>query len=419
MEALFSPGLFRPLKSQDPPIELSPTFCPESRTQHNRTKTNMTKTYTTHLAAALALLGSVSGHMVMNTPTPFNYHGTTPLLQVDPIGPSFPFPCQGVSEVVSVTSITAGTSQLVNFTGGAQHGGGSCQFSLTYENPPPVDKSKWKTIYTIIGGCPVSAPSRNLPVTGKDQDGREDALHCGNDSGNDCIRQFDIPFPKNLPDGQATFAWTWYNNIGNREVYMNCAPVTITGGSGEDKTFFNSLPDMFLANVPGECTTGQGVLNIPNPGRFGKVLEDPTPGSEGTCPKAAGIPTFEGGSGSGGSTTASLVVVPISSTTSTSASLVVVPIPSTVSTSATPSSGFVTQTTSAVTAPVPSATSSAGSGSGPAGSQPCSPDGALICFSPTSFGLCNHGAAIPQPVAPGTTCNNGQILRRSAKFAFW
>jgi hypothetical protein len=385
----------------------------------------MANTYTTHLATALALLGTVSGHMIMNTPTPFNYHGTAKLLQVDPLGPSFPFPCQGVSDVVSVTSITAGTSQLVNFTGGAQHGGGSCQFSLTYENPPPADKSKWKTIYTIIGGCPVAAPARNLPVTGQDQDGRKDGLHCGNDSGVDCIREFDIPIPKDLPDGQATFAWTWYNNIGNREVYMNCAPVTITGGSGDDKTFFNSLPDMFLANVPGECTTGEGVLNIPNPGRFGKVMEDPTPGSEGTCPKAAGVPAFEGdsgsgsGSGSGTSTTASLVVVPIPSATSTSASLVVVPIPSSVSTSAPPSSGFVTQTTSAVTAPVPCATSGTGSGSGPAGSQPCSPDGALICFSPTSFGLCDHGAAIPQPVAPGTTCNNGQIIRRSAKFAFW
>ncbi|KAK4118813.1 lytic polysaccharide monooxygenase [Parathielavia appendiculata] len=388
----------------------------------------MATTYTAPLAAALALLGMASGHMIMNTPTPYNYQGTAKLLQVDPLDPTFPFPCQGVSEIVSVTPITAGTTQLVKFTGGAQHGGGSCQFSLTYDYPPPADKSKWKTIYTLIGGCPVSAAG-NLHVAGKDQDGRADGPHCGNDSGVECIRQFDIPIPKDLPNGNATFAWTWFNKIGNREVYMNCAPVTITGGLGDDRAFFDGLPDLFLANVPGECTTGNGVLNIPQPGKYGKVLEQPTPGSEGDCPKADGVPTFEGDSGndSGSSSTASLVVMPIPSTSTTSASLVVVPITTstTVSTSATTSatasSGFVTQTTTPpVISPVPSATSGAGSSSGPSGSQPCPTDGAIICFSPTSFGLCNHGAAIPQPVAPGTTCNNGKVVRRSARLAaFW
>ncbi|KAK4097970.1 lytic polysaccharide monooxygenase, partial [Parathielavia hyrcaniae] len=377
--------------------------------------------FTAPLAAALALLGMASGHMIMNTPTPFNYQGTAKLLQVDPLGPTFPFPCQGVSDIVLVTPLTAGTTQLVNFTGGAQHGGGSCQFSLTYDYPPPADKTRWKTIYTFIGGCPVSATG-NLPVEGTDADGRADGPHCGDDSGAECIRQFDVPIPRDLPNGNATFAWTWFNKIGNREVYMNCAPVTITGGDdgGAGTAFLDGLPHLFLANVPGECTTGNGVLNIPNPGRFGKVLEQPTPGSEGECPKADGVPAFEegdngngSGSGSGSSSTASLVVVPIPTSTTTSA---------TAALGTASSSGFVTQTTTASPAvtpppPVPSATSGAGSGSGsgPSENQPCSPDGALICFDPTSFGLCNHGAAIPQPVALGTTCSNGKIVRRSAK----
>ncbi|KAK4031576.1 hypothetical protein C8A01DRAFT_21234 [Parachaetomium inaequale] len=370
--------------------------------------------YTTSAAALALLLGTTRAHMVMNTPTPFNLHGTDKLLQVNPLGPSFPFPCQGLSDVVSTTSITAGTSQLVNFTGGAQHGGGSCQFSLTYENPLPTDKARWKTIYTLIGGCPVSAEG-NLPVTGRDADGRADALHCGNDSGVECIRQFNIPIPKELPNGNATFAWTWFNKIGNREVYMNCAPVSITGGTGGNGNFFRALPDMFLANIPGECTTGNGVLNIPNPGRFGAVLEQPAPGSEGSCAKADGVPTFEGGSGGGSSGTP--VSTPVSSASQAPP--------------AASSSGFATQTSSAggvatpasstAAAPIPSATTGAGSGSGsgPSGSQPCSPNGAIICFSPTSFGLCANGAAIPQAVAPGTTCNAGVIVRRSAKFAFW
>lgn len=374
--------------------------------------------YTTSVAALALLLGTAHGHMVMTTPTPFNLHGTTPLLQVDPLG-KFPFPCQGVFDVVENNPITAGTLQTVKVDGGAQHGGGSCQFSLTYENPPPADKSKWKTIYTIIGGCPASAAG-NLPVTGQDADGRAQALQCGNDSGVECIRQFDIPIPKELPNGNATFAWTWFNKIGNREVYMNCAPVSITGGA-DNQQFFEDLPPLFLANVPGECTTGQGVFNIPNPGRFGRVLEQPLPGNEGSCPKAD-LPTFEGGngsdSGSGGGGSSSSIAPPVPSAS-------VPPVAS----SPPASSGFITQTqtapvsppsTSVVAAPAPSATNGGGSGTVvPPGGQACSPNGAIICFSPTSFGLCANGLAIPQPVAAGTTCNAGVISRRSAKFVLW
>lgn len=359
------------------------------------------------VAAAIAfLLGTVNGHMIMNTPTPFNLQDTAKLLQVDPLGPSFPFPCQGVFDIVAVTPITAGTTQLVNFTGGAQHGGGSCQFSLTYENPPPADKSKWKTIYTIIGGCPVSAEG-NLPVTGSDRDGRADAAHCGNDSGTECIRQFDIPIPKDMPNGNATFAWTWFNKIGNREVYMNCAPVTITGGS-DTTAFFDELPTLFLANVPGECTTGNGVLNIPNPGRFGRVLEQPAADSEGGCEKAAGVPTFEDDSGGGSGTVApppeTVSVTPPDTTSSTQPDLGC-PAPPAMT------SGFATVTSAPVSVPT--------SGSGPSsGAQACSPDGSVTCFSETSFGICANGLAIPQPVAAGTICANGKIVRRRTKFFF-
>lgn len=305
------------------------------------------QTFTT--AALVALLGMANGHMIMNTPTPYNYKGTSKLVQVNPLGADFPFPCQGNQDIVSVTSITAGNSQLVKFTGGAQHGGGSCQFSVTYEYPPPADPSKWKTIYTLIGGCPVSAAG-NLPVAQPDADGRADSPQCGNDSGTECVRQFNVPIPKDLPNGNATFAWTWYNKIGNRELYMNCAPVAISGGSNSN-TFLDELPPMFVANIPGECTTSEGVLNIPNPGKFGKVLEQPAANSEGSCPKAGSVPSFgSAGSGPGADTpvvssstlstvtrpvvptSTGIAVTPIDETTTNSApvatptSLVVVPI---------------------------------------------------------------------------------------------
>ncbi len=376
---------------------------------------------TTTLAflTTLSIFGSLAhSHMIMNTPTPYNFQGTSRLVQVNPLSnPAFSFPCQGLTDTVSVTPLTAGSTQLVRFTVGAQHGGGSCQFSLTYDFPPPADKTRWKTIYTLIGGCPVSAAG-NLPVTSPDQDGRQDAAHCGNDSGVGCIREFEVPLPRDLPNGNATFAWTWFNKIGNREVYMNCAPVSISGGTGDEKAFA-ALPALFLANVEGECTTGLGVLNIPNPGLYGRVLEPPMLGSEGNCPKAAGMPVFEGDSGSGnGSAEVVSSTIPVSAPVASAPSA---------STAFPAPSGFVTLTTSAGdavtstatgTAPVPKLPN-ATTIPGLLASQPCSPNGALICFDPTSFGLCANGRAIPQPVAAGTTCNNGKIQRRRATILFW
>ncbi|KAK1759907.1 hypothetical protein QBC47DRAFT_292655 [Echria macrotheca] len=353
------------------------------------------------------LLGAAHGHMIMNTPTPYNLD-SAPLLQVNPLGAGFPFPCQGRSTVDQTTTITAGQTQLVNFTGGAQHGGGSCQFSLTYEYPPPADKSKWKTIYTLIGGCPVSAAG-NLPPSQPDPNGRADSVHCGNDSGTECIRQFNIPIPKDVPNGKATFAWTWFNKIGNREIYMNCAPISITGGS-DSTAFFDSLPEMFVANIPGECTTGQGVLNIPNPGKFGKVLEQPADGSEGSCPKANGIPSFDGVASPafGGSDSHSPAVAAPSP-----AAPVATPLasPTTLITATKPS--VVTPTPIAQPAPpaAPAAGSGSGSGSGAGSAQSCSPDGAIICIGASQFGICDHGHAVPQALAPGTSCSNGVIAR--------
>ncbi|KAL2271372.1 hypothetical protein VTJ83DRAFT_743 [Remersonia thermophila] len=265
------------------------------------------------LLSTLMLLSAVGGHMIMNTPTPYNLD-VAPLLQVDPLdGISHPFPCQNKFSFSERTLIDAGTTTLVNFTGGAQHGGGSCQFSITYDEP--VHSGKWNksarfmTIYSIIGGCPAvfTDETRNLPGIAVDKNMRQDSLHCGNDSGIDCIRQFMIPIPKFLKNGPATFAWTWFNKLGNKEMYMNCAPINITGGTGDEKQMAD-LPDIFIANYHNDpelpnCITGSDddpvVVNFPDPGRYGRVLQNPVepsvkPASYCTqIPPAQSIPTFE------------------------------------------------------------------------------------------------------------------------------
>lgn len=366
-------------------------------------------TMTTTFVALATLFGASSAHMIMSTPSPYNHHKSSALVQVDPLGASLPFPCQGLSTIEETTAITAGATQRVAFTGGAQHGGGSCQFSMTYEYPPPADKTKWKAIYTLIGGCPVSAAG-NLPAAAPDADGRANSPQCGNDSGVECIREFQVPIPKDLPSGNATFAWTWYPKIGGQpELYMTCSPITILGGAA-DTTFFDALPQMFVANIAGECKTGTGVVNIPNPGKFGRVLEQPGPNSQGSCPKAAGVPVFENGAAgaapapSAVPTTLLTVTRPASSSSSSSSTDV--PAASTTF----PGGG----SSPCKPAPAPVAPNAPVRPTGDAAVgdvQSCSVLGEIICIGDSQFGICDGAKAVPQHLSAGTMCSGGKIAR--------
>lgn len=89
---------------------------------------------------------------------------------------------------------------------------------------------------------------------------------------------YDFPIPGSVPSGDALLAWSWFNLVGNREMYMNCAPVTIGGGS-DDATAFDELPDLFVANVGNGCSTIEGeetVFENPGPNVIygGDVTED-------------------------------------------------------------------------------------------------------------------------------------------------
>ncbi|KAF4341743.1 spore coat SP96 precursor [Fusarium beomiforme] len=223
------------------------------------------------LAVCLGLAGLAQAHMEMIYPPPFkskanpnagsdvDYSMTAPL---DASGANFP--CKGyqslfgTKEGASVANWEAGGSYNMSITGGANHGGGSCQASLSY------DKGKsWKVIHSYIGNCPGAGTTT-----------------------------FDFKVPSDAPSGEAIFAWTWFNRIGNREMYMNCAAVTIGGGSGKRAEAMNSRPDMFVANVGNGCTTEESSdLEFPDPGPDVSNDSQKTAGPKGTCGKA--------GSGSG------------------------------------------------------------------------------------------------------------------------
>jgi hypothetical protein len=168
-----------------------------------------------------------------HTPNP-DYDYVSPL---DPSGSNYP--CKGYhTDPFNIAAeYQAGQQYSMQIQGRATHHGGSCQLSLSY------DKGKtFRVIKSIIGGCPLQ-PS------------------------------YDFTIPANAPSGQALLAWSWFNQVGNREMYMNCAFVKITSSSlnpHQDNTpALDSAPSIFIANVngPGRCQTIEGQnVKFPYPG---------------------------------------------------------------------------------------------------------------------------------------------------------
>ncbi|KAH8152087.1 uncharacterized protein LAJ45_04081 [Morchella importuna] len=232
----------------------------------------------------LSLIAPSSAHMVMSDPPPINYKDNPFYLEskgdfdyTAPISPSGSnYPCRGHLDDLdtpqggSVKTWAAGSTQTLTIAGSAVHGGGSCQAALSYDKG-----TTWIVIKSWIGNCPHATP-------GGDQ-------------------TFKFPIPSSAPAGEKVlFAWTWFNNVGNREMYMNCAVVTITGGSS------NALsgPTLFLANIGNGCTTASGTdVVFPNPGdtvEYGGSEGDRAPPS-GSC-GSGGTGTASGsGSGTGSS----------------------------------------------------------------------------------------------------------------------
>ncbi|KAG9520872.1 hypothetical protein KCU93_g7592, partial [Aureobasidium melanogenum] len=361
------------------------------------------------LGSALALIAKSNAHVVMNTPTPYGFS----TLQTSPLnGEGYNFPCQSGSRANAFDAtgvynpMKVGQDNDLKFTGTAVHGGGSCQLSVTYEYPPPADKSKWKVIHSYIGSCPANAQG-NIAEAGSDVDGRPTGAQCTGDNQSECLKDFKFQIPEGMKNGNATLAWTWFNKIGNREMYMNCAPISITGGSDDD-TFFNSLPELYVANIPNECNFNSGsfVVGFPNPGKFVTYGEAATPGDLG-CPTS-----LDSASGSGSNSTQ----------TYSSASPYVASSPATAPTSyaaaPSPYAAVPTLATSVIVAPMPSGTGYAGSsnttsGTCSGGKVSCPTPGQVICVDENTFGLCDIDyCAVPQAVAAGTTCSNNVVSKR-------
>ena len=205
-------------------------------------------------------------------------------------------------------------------------------------------------------------------------------------------------------------------------MYINYAFIHIQSDHG-DQAFFNNLPTQFVANIPGECTTAGDfkMLNIPNPGKYGIVLEQPDLNAHGTCDEASRVPQFE-----------TPAAAPPPATTSTSqgpsASSGAIPDQSSTPPGASPSLGrSLTSASSSIAAgpppkssapasPPPStlttvttATSGDRAAPGPS-AQSCSVNNAFLCVGMAGYyAICDNGRAVPQSMAPGTACKEGEI----------
>jgi hypothetical protein len=182
------------------------------------------------------------------------------------------FPCKGYAQEPfnSIANYAAGEVYSLTLEGTATHGGGSYQIALSFDRG-----ETFQVIKSILGHCPEAM-----------------------------LYTFQIP--EDAPSGPALLAWTWFNKVGKREMYMNCAQVTVHAEPTASRNNDWMIPDqplsvrwadrpaIFVANVnaEGQCTTIENEeVNFPRPG----------PDTEGSLSEpgfwCAGPPTFAGSGG--------------------------------------------------------------------------------------------------------------------------
>lgn len=358
---------------------------------------------TATIAAAAAFLPAlVSGHVSMVFPASVFQQVATNLNPLDPSGSNYP--CFVTSGSVGEPPLyEPGSQQTIGLQGSAVHGGGSCQISITYDNPP-TRNSVFKVIKSIHGRCPGGSDTGNLPA-----------------DPTNTLPGLSYNLPSHLPSGNAVLAWTWFNKIGNREMYMRCAPIKI-GGSNTDRSQYNGLPEIFKANIGNGCSTIEGTnVEFPNPGAVvesnaatGKPVGDcgttvVTPPEEETPEEET--PEEETPEEEYPEEETPIEETPIEVPVE-SKPPVFVGGPSTTAPTPTPTYAPVPTTTKA-----PVQTSVPEKPTETPESESCS-HGAIICNGTGAWSRCVYGKPVSMgKVAPGTFCRDGRLVARSIRFS--
>ena len=144
-----------------------------------------------------------------------NYNLRSPL-NVSP--DFFTFPCKGFPIGPSMTTFN-GNKITVTLEGTAIHGGGHCQFGISYDN------SNFIVLYTVLNSCLLDSMTYS----------------------------FDLP--DNAPGGKMTVFWTWVNRVGNREYYMECTDVTVNNDNSPTKFAELKGTELLIVNLPDRKST--------------------------------------------------------------------------------------------------------------------------------------------------------------------
>lgn len=382
--------------------------------------------YKSSFAMAAAMLSAplINAHVEMTLPYPY---GPGSLNNSPLAKDGIDFPCKlrtgTYDPPVAANNMVIGEIQTLSFKGSAVHGGGSCQVSLTKDMQPTID-SDWFAIRSFEGGCPASIPG-NYP---SDPESRE-------------APDFEYTIPEGVAPGEYTLAWTWFNKVGEREMYMNCAPITVKSNQGKSYNEEASFPPMFVANIGiNGCRTEEGFdLQFPDPGdlvvtgngttNFGgpKGCTDSPPsggsnyGSTPSAPKPASNPIAAPEAMPQAETPQAQTQEPEiaqAQTQEISDEPVIeepeeppTPAPEAPEASYSPTPTPETPGASYSPTPTPESPGSiyAPTGSGDALSGPCPTEGEWNCIGGSSFQRCGSGVwSVVQTLAAGNVCKAGQ-----------
>ncbi|KAJ2142178.1 hypothetical protein IW136_002032 [Coemansia sp. RSA 678] len=211
------------------------------------------------IASIAALASSVAAHMDMTEPcSRFSpYCATRPPLPAGILDYDYsinnPIPYDGsvfkseTKWTKPVASWTAGQPVTVKFqAGGAAHGGGHCQFAISYDNGKTA-----AVVHEVMKHCFFNGPSNSNVAD---------------------ILEYTFDLPADVPaSSNAQFIWIWNNAIGNRELYTGIADITIanSGGSksytGKSAIYPNHEGYGSIPEFNGDYTTGLSLFeNAPN-----------------------------------------------------------------------------------------------------------------------------------------------------------
>ncbi|OOF94312.1 lytic polysaccharide monooxygenase [Aspergillus carbonarius ITEM 5010] len=373
------------------------------------------------VTAAMLGVSAVKAHMIMTEPVPY---GKSTLNNSPLAADGSDFPCKlrsNTYEISEWNKAKVGESMPLTFQGSATHGGGSCQISLTTDLEP-TSNTEWMVIKSFEGGCPANVD--------------------GNLSGGPTTADpytFNYTVPDGISPGKYTLAWTWFNRIGNREMYMNCAPLEVESSSSKRSVVAekrsSSFPPLFVANI-NNCMTSEGVdIRFPQPGDDVVYEGEPSNLASAGAAACTGTPTFgaagdtssgSSGSGSGSSGSSASAVVTAAPVTTDSdtepttwaagavaTTKSAAPAVNTASSSSLESSGSSSGSSSGAGSgsspnPSPSTVSSSSSSSGSL-SGSCTVEGEWNCINGSSFQRCANGQwSQVQDMAAGTQCTAGQ-----------